>query len=111
MALEIGTLHLEVESDNEEASRLYRTVGFEATGRTLMRIRLKERHETSPLVITSSEESRKVSGRPAACAGTAVCGFFADRSNFFAIGLYTCTSCVLTGFCKSGNDDPLRHAT
>jgi ribosomal protein S18 acetylase RimI-like enzyme len=39
--LGIGTLHLEVETDNEPATRLYRSSGFEATGRRLMRRRLR----------------------------------------------------------------------
>jgi ribosomal protein S18 acetylase RimI-like enzyme len=40
MELGIGTLHLEVEAGNETAHRLYRSAGFEATGRRLMRLRL-----------------------------------------------------------------------
>jgi ribosomal protein S18 acetylase RimI-like enzyme len=39
--LGIKTLHLEVETGNEIATRLYRSAGFEETGRTLMRYRLK----------------------------------------------------------------------
>ena len=39
--LGITTLHLEVETENEHADRLYRAVGFEATGRRLMRLRLR----------------------------------------------------------------------
>jgi ribosomal protein S18 acetylase RimI-like enzyme len=38
--LGIGTLHLEVETGNEAATRLYRAVGFSETGRRLMRLRL-----------------------------------------------------------------------
>ena len=38
--LGIGTLHLEVETGNDTATRLYRRAGFEATGRRLMRLRL-----------------------------------------------------------------------
>ena len=38
--LGIGTLHLEVETDNARAARLYRSAGFEETGRRLMRRRL-----------------------------------------------------------------------
>ena len=37
----IGTLHLEVETGNETATRLYRAAGFEETGRRLMRLRLR----------------------------------------------------------------------
>jgi ribosomal protein S18 acetylase RimI-like enzyme len=40
--LGIRTLHLEVETDNERAKRLYRSAGFEATGRWLMRRRIIE---------------------------------------------------------------------
>jgi ribosomal protein S18 acetylase RimI-like enzyme len=40
-ALGIRTLHLEVEAENEYAGRLYRRAGFEATGRRLMRLRLR----------------------------------------------------------------------
>jgi ribosomal protein S18 acetylase RimI-like enzyme len=40
-ALGIGTLHLEVETGNDYASRLYRRAGFEATGRRLLRLRLR----------------------------------------------------------------------
>ena len=39
--LGIGTLHLEVESGNDAATRLYRHAGFEETGRRLMRLRLR----------------------------------------------------------------------
>ncbi|MBV8595392.1 MAG: GNAT family N-acetyltransferase [Candidatus Eremiobacteraeota bacterium] len=39
--LGIRTLHLEVEIGNEGATRMYRSAGFEATGRTLMRLPLK----------------------------------------------------------------------
>lgn len=39
--LGIRTLHLEVEAGNDGATRLYRSAGFEATGRTLMRYPLK----------------------------------------------------------------------
>ena len=39
--LGIGTLHLEVENSNEKATCLYRSVGFEATGRSLMRVRIR----------------------------------------------------------------------
>jgi ribosomal protein S18 acetylase RimI-like enzyme len=39
--LGIRTLHLEVEAGNDSATRLYRSAGFEATGRTLMRYPLK----------------------------------------------------------------------
>jgi ribosomal protein S18 acetylase RimI-like enzyme len=39
-ALGIRTLHLEVETANENATRLYRSSGFAPTGRTLMRCRL-----------------------------------------------------------------------
>lgn len=38
--LDIRTLHLEVERDNQKAHRLYRVAGFEETGRRLMRRRL-----------------------------------------------------------------------
>lgn len=38
--LGIRTLHLEVETDNERATRLYRTAGFTETGRRLMRFRV-----------------------------------------------------------------------
>lgn len=38
--LGIGTLHLEVEAANEAATRLYRSAGFEETGRRLMRRRV-----------------------------------------------------------------------
>jgi ribosomal protein S18 acetylase RimI-like enzyme len=37
--LGVGTLHLEVEYDNESAHLLYRAAGFEETGRRLMRWR------------------------------------------------------------------------
>jgi ribosomal protein S18 acetylase RimI-like enzyme len=40
-ALGIGTLHLEVETDNERATRLYRAAGFVETGRRLMRLSLR----------------------------------------------------------------------
>ena len=40
-ALGINTLHLEVETDNERAARLYQRAGFEATGRMLMRCHVK----------------------------------------------------------------------
>ena len=40
-ALGIRTLHLEVETANEYASRLYRRAGFEASGRRLLRFRLR----------------------------------------------------------------------
>jgi len=40
-ALGIGTLHLEVEAGNEPATRLYRSAGFEETGRRLMRVHLR----------------------------------------------------------------------
>jgi ribosomal protein S18 acetylase RimI-like enzyme len=39
--LGIGTLHLEVETDNEHATRLYRAAGFKETGRRLMRLSLR----------------------------------------------------------------------
>jgi ribosomal protein S18 acetylase RimI-like enzyme len=39
--LGIRTLHLEVETSNESALRLYRSAGFEETGRRLMRRRLR----------------------------------------------------------------------
>jgi ribosomal protein S18 acetylase RimI-like enzyme len=39
--LGIGTLHLEVENSNGKATCLYRSVGFEATGRSLMRVRIR----------------------------------------------------------------------
>lgn len=39
--LAIRTLHLEVELDNERARALYRSAGFEETGRRLMRRRLQ----------------------------------------------------------------------
>ncbi|MFI5021466.1 MAG: GNAT family N-acetyltransferase [Alphaproteobacteria bacterium] len=39
--LGIGTLHLEVETSNDQATRLYRSAGFEATGRSLMRLRVR----------------------------------------------------------------------
>jgi ribosomal protein S18 acetylase RimI-like enzyme len=45
-ALGIRTLHLEVETGNENATRLYRSSGFAATGRTLMRCRLDPAGET-----------------------------------------------------------------
>jgi ribosomal protein S18 acetylase RimI-like enzyme len=38
--LGIGTLHLEVKTGNDAATRLYRRAGFEETGRRLMRLRL-----------------------------------------------------------------------
>jgi ribosomal protein S18 acetylase RimI-like enzyme len=38
--LGIRTLHLEVEPDNDRATRIYRNAGFEETGRRLMRLRL-----------------------------------------------------------------------
>lgn len=38
--LGIGTLHLEVETENDAATLLYRRAGFEETGRRLMRLRL-----------------------------------------------------------------------
>jgi ribosomal protein S18 acetylase RimI-like enzyme len=41
--LGIRTLHLEVEAVNESATRLYRSAGFAATGRTLMRCHLVPR--------------------------------------------------------------------
>lgn len=40
-ALGIATLHLEVETANERALRLYRKAGFEETGRRLMRRRIR----------------------------------------------------------------------
>jgi ribosomal protein S18 acetylase RimI-like enzyme len=40
-ALGIRTLHLEVEAENEPATRLYRSAGFEETGRRLMRVHLR----------------------------------------------------------------------
>jgi len=40
-ALGIRTLHLEVEAGNEPAARLYRSAGFEESGRRLMRIHLR----------------------------------------------------------------------
>ena len=40
-ALGINTLHLEVEAGNADAHRLYRTAGFEETGRRLMRRRIR----------------------------------------------------------------------
>jgi ribosomal protein S18 acetylase RimI-like enzyme len=43
MRLGIGTLHLEVEADNARATQLYRSAGFEETGRRLMRRLLKGR--------------------------------------------------------------------
>lgn len=39
--LGIRTLHLEVEPDNDRATRIYRAAGFEETGRRLMRLRLE----------------------------------------------------------------------
>ncbi|MBV8614769.1 MAG: GNAT family N-acetyltransferase [Acetobacteraceae bacterium] len=39
--LGINTLHLEVESGNARAERLYREAGFEETGRRLMRRRIR----------------------------------------------------------------------
>lgn len=41
-ALGIGTLHLEVEQGNGVAQGLYRAVGFEETGRRLMRKQIRE---------------------------------------------------------------------
>ena len=38
--LGVGTLHLEVETGNDAATRLYRAAGFTETGRRLMRLRL-----------------------------------------------------------------------
>ncbi len=38
--LGIRTLHLEVETDNARATRIYREAGFEETGRRLMRRRI-----------------------------------------------------------------------
>jgi ribosomal protein S18 acetylase RimI-like enzyme len=46
-ALGIKTLHLEVEAGNESATRLYRSAGFEVTGRTLMRCHLKPEDSTT----------------------------------------------------------------
>jgi ribosomal protein S18 acetylase RimI-like enzyme len=46
-ALGIKTLHLEVETGNESATRLYRSAGFEVTGRTLMRCHLKPEDSTT----------------------------------------------------------------
>jgi len=46
--LGITTLHLEVESGNESANRLYRSVGFEETGRRLMRCRLNSPAAPAP---------------------------------------------------------------
>ena len=40
-ALGINTLHLEVETGNASALRIYRTAGFEETGRRLMRRRIR----------------------------------------------------------------------
>jgi ribosomal protein S18 acetylase RimI-like enzyme len=40
-ALGVRTLYLEVETENEYASRLYQRAGFEATSRRLMRLRLR----------------------------------------------------------------------
>ncbi len=40
-ALGIGTLHLEVDPENDSADRLYRRRGFSETGRRLMRLRLR----------------------------------------------------------------------
>jgi ribosomal protein S18 acetylase RimI-like enzyme len=40
-ALEIRTLHLEVDAGNEKAVRAYRSAGFEETGRRLMRLHVK----------------------------------------------------------------------
>jgi ribosomal protein S18 acetylase RimI-like enzyme len=39
--LGIGTLHLEAETSNDAATRLYRSAGFETTGRSLMRRRMR----------------------------------------------------------------------
>jgi ribosomal protein S18 acetylase RimI-like enzyme len=36
----IRTLHLEVEPDNDRATHIYRSTGFQETGRRLMRLRL-----------------------------------------------------------------------
>jgi ribosomal protein S18 acetylase RimI-like enzyme len=49
-AAELGvrTLHLEVEPGNESATRLYRSAGFEETGRRLMRARLIGQTVTRP---------------------------------------------------------------
>jgi ribosomal protein S18 acetylase RimI-like enzyme len=40
--LGIGTLHLETDTGNERATRLYRRAGFEETGRALLRRRLSD---------------------------------------------------------------------
>lgn len=40
-AMGINTLHLEVEIGNARAARVYQTVGFEETGRKLMRRRIR----------------------------------------------------------------------
>ena len=45
--LGIGTLHLEVETGNETATRLYRSAGFEETGRRLMRLRLPDQRSVA----------------------------------------------------------------
>ena len=46
--LGIRTLHLEVEPGNASATRLYRSAGFEETGRRLMRMRLSSREDSTP---------------------------------------------------------------
>jgi len=46
--LGIGTLHLEVETANENAMRLYRGAGFEETGRKLLRLGMLPSKRTTP---------------------------------------------------------------
>jgi len=46
--LGIGTLHLEVETNNKSANRLYRKTGFEETGRRLMRLRVRSPGKPTP---------------------------------------------------------------
>ena len=46
--LGIRTLHLEVETGNESATRLYRAAGFEETGRHLMRLRMRSLGSRTP---------------------------------------------------------------
>jgi ribosomal protein S18 acetylase RimI-like enzyme len=52
-ALGIKTLHLEVEPGNQPAARLYRSAGFEETGRRLMRVHLRSE-------AVSDEESHNI---------------------------------------------------
>lgn len=57
--LGIGTLHLEVETENEAATRLYRAAGFEETGRRLMRLRLRSSTRTHAMTAAHHPSRRR----------------------------------------------------